>query len=411
MTQIIESKYGAEFLLEHAKSLLSFARNSVSPLGGFGYLDAMGKIDAGKPRETYQQARFIQVYGIAHLMGLGDYQSQLVEGLNTLNIQMHDSNHGGYFNSINPDGSAASGEKLCYDHVFVLLAAVMGVACGVKEADETLAEIDTILERFFWDENFLMMKNHWDNDFKELDSYRGMNANMHAVEALLAAYDVTKQQKYFDRAYAIAKRSIDGFARNNPKSPWLLPEHFNSDWEPELAFNAESPADPFRPYGVTIGHLFEWSRLLVQMHHGLNGPEHEWMLEGARGLYTTATKYGWAPDGAEGFVYTLDWDTTPITHARMWWVPAEAVLAAYCLNQETGEQEFIDDYLKWWSYIDESVIDHVNGSWFAELDQNQKVVSNTWEGKPDVYHSFQAAVLPLLPNARSFVGAAMLTNK
>jgi mannose/cellobiose epimerase-like protein (N-acyl-D-glucosamine 2-epimerase family) len=407
MTKITDSKYGKDFLLAHAKSILDFGKNSISPHGGFGYLDAVGAIDTTKPRETYQQARFTQVYGIAHLMGLGDYSRQISEGINSLNSIMRDQKSGGYFNAVNTDGSAASSEKLCYDHVFVLLAAVMGKACGIAAAEETFQHIDKILDDFFWDEEFAMMNNHWDNAFSKLDSYRGMNSNMHAVEGLLAAFDVTGDQKYFDRAYSISKRSIDGFARQNPKAAWMLPEHFDSAWVPDLDFNSDNPADPFRPYGVTIGHLFEWARLLIHLHQGLTGPEHEWMLIGSRGLYETAKKFGWAPDGGEGFVYTLDWDATVITAARMWWVPAEAVLAAYCLFEETGEDVFADDYQTWWSYIDRHVIDHVNGSWLAELDKDQNLVSNTWEGKPDIYHNFQAAVLPLLPSARSFVGAAL----
>lgn len=407
MVQSFSEHYGHEFLNIEARAILEFARNSISPLGGFGYLDGAGKIDQSKPRETYQQARFIQVYGLAHLMKMGDFTSQLSEGFHALNTLCKDKEFGGYFNAIAADGTAASNEKLCYDHVFVLLAAVMGLACETEGAKQTFEHIDAILDKYFWDSEFQMMHNHWSNDFSDLDPYRGMNANMHAVEALLAAFEVTGTQKFFDRAYSIAKRSIDGFAKSNPKGAWLLPEHFNSEWQPDLNFNVENPADPFRPYGVTIGHLFEWSRLLIQLHHGLSGQDHEWMLEGSRGLYNTAKRYGWAPDGGQGFVYTLDWDTSVITPARMWWVPAEAVLAAYCLHKQTGEREFETDYGQWWAYIDDHVIDHEKGSWFAELDKNQQVMSQTWSGKPDIYHSFQAAVLPLLPEARSFVGAAL----
>ena len=255
------------------------------------------------------------------------------------------------------------------------------------------------------------MNNHWNNAFTECDPYRGMNANMHAVEGLLAAYDVTGEKKFFDRAYAISKRSIDGFARQNPKGEWFLPEHFDAKWNPDLDFNKERPADPFRPYGVTIGHLFEWSRLLIHLHHGLTGAEHEWMIRGSQGLYEVAKKFGWAPDGGEGFVYTLDWDGSIVTASRMWWVPAEAVLAAYCLYQESGDKQYLDDYLKWWKYIDTYVIDHTHGSWLAELDKDQKLVSHTWAGKPDIYHNFQAVVLPLLPAARSYVGSALKAKK
>ncbi|MCB7534982.1 AGE family epimerase/isomerase, partial [Escherichia coli] len=45
---------------------------------------------------------------------------------------------------------------------------------------------------------------------------------------------------------------------------WRIPEHFNSDWEPELEFNADKPDDQFKPYGATPGHGIEWARLITQ---------------------------------------------------------------------------------------------------------------------------------------------------
>lgn len=407
MEAILDSKYGKSFLRNHAESILKFGLNASSPLGGFGYLGYNGSIDNTKNRETYQQARFTQVFGLAHLMNFGNYLPQIEMGIKTLNNLMRDKKSGGYFNSIDAKNLPASEEKLCYDHVFVLLAASMGIACKNQEAEETFEHIDLILDKYFWDNEFKMMKNHWNNTFTVLDSYRGMNANMHAVEALLAAFEVSGDNKYFQRAYDISKKSINVFAKNNPKGRWFLPEHFDSKWNPELDFNKNHPADPFRPYGVTIGHLFEWARLLIHLHHNLEGEEHNWMLDGAVGLYGIAKNYGWAPDGGEGFVYTLDWDGSVVTNSRMFWVPAEAVLAAYGLFQCTGEITYYNDYLNWWTYIDNNVIDHEFGSWKAELDNNQKLVSGTWEGKPDIYHNFQAAVLPLLPFTRSFVGAAL----
>jgi len=411
VSELLRSAYGEAFLRTHAQSILDFGRKSISPLGGFGYLDGVGNIDPTKPRETYEQARFTHVYSLAHLMGFGDYTKQIDEGLHSINTLMHDQENGGYFSAIGADGQPVTTEKLCYDHAFILLAAVAAKACGITPADQTFEYINSILDKYFWDDEYKMMNNHYDNSFSSLDPYRGINANMHTVEAYLAAYDVTGNKKYFDRAYAISKRAIDDLARTNPKGKWFLPEHFDSQWVSDLDFNIDQPADPFLPYGVTIGHLLEWSRLLLHLHHGLSGTEYEWMIEGAHGLYEVAKKYGWAPDGSDGFVYTIDWDGSVVTSSRMWWVPAESVLTAYCLYQETGEDQYLQDYLTWWKYIDRNFIDHKNGLWFAELDKDHKLVSHTWSGKPDLYHVFQAAILPLLPEARSFVGSALKALK
>lgn len=404
MNDIHGGQYGSVFLREHAQSILDFARNSHHPLGGYGYLDSKGYVDRSKPRETYQQGRFVHTFGLAHLMGFGDYRDEVAFGINALRMLMHDKKYGGYFNAIDDNGDCVGNEKLCYDQAFVLLAATTARAVGVDGAAELFNDIDAIIDKYFWDSEFNMVNNHWDNSFTTLDPYRGINSSMHSVEAFLGAYDLTGDKKFFDRAYAITRRTIDGFAKNNK---WFLPEHFSDKWIPDLEFNKEKPADPFRPYGVTIGHLFEWARLAIHLHHGLDSAEDQWMIDGALGMYEVAKKYGWAPDGGDGFVYTLDWQGKPVTTSRMWWVPSEAVLTAYVLNQELGADEYASDYHKWWSYIDTHFIDHKDGLWFAELDRNQKLVSGTWSGKPDIYHVFQAAVLPLLPPSHSFVGSAL----
>ncbi|MFC7574860.1 AGE family epimerase/isomerase [Klenkia terrae] len=46
---------------------------------------------------------------------------------------------------------------------------------------------------------------------------------------------------------------------------WRLPEHHDADWTALPEFNRDRPADPFRPYGVTVGHQFEWARLVAHL--------------------------------------------------------------------------------------------------------------------------------------------------
>ena len=45
-------------------------------------------------------------------------------------------------------------------------------------------------------------------------------------------------------------------------------------------------------------------------------------------------------------------------------------------------------------YLDEKVLDHVNGSWFHQLDQNNELLTTVWPGKSDLYHATQATLIP-----------------
>jgi sulfoquinovose isomerase len=289
--------------------------------------------------------------------------------------------------------------------MFVLLAAVTATAAGVEGAPKLLQRAEDAIDTFFWDPEFEMMNDQWDTEFSILSGYRGINVNMHAVEALTAAFELTKDHKYLDRALAICKRTINEFARNNH---WLLPEHFSSSWKPELEFNHDNPSDQFRPYGVTIGHLFEWSRLVMQVGLLVKGQAgYEWIEEGARNLYRQAKEHGWNADNSPGFIYTMDWQMRPVVQSRMHWVAAEAVMAAFVLWRITGDQNFLIDYNDWWLFINRHVIDREFGSWHHELNSQLHVTETTWPGKPDIYHALNSCLLPLLPFQPSFIGAVI----
>ena len=54
--------------------------------------------------------------------------------------------------------------------------------------------------------SFILMKKT--ADWTQESSYRGQNANMHACEALIAAFEATNEQKYLDRALAICQEYL-----------------------------------------------------------------------------------------------------------------------------------------------------------------------------------------------------------
>jgi mannose/cellobiose epimerase-like protein (N-acyl-D-glucosamine 2-epimerase family) len=172
-----------------------------------------------------------------------------------------------------------------------------------------------------------------------------------------------------------------------------------------LDHNRHRPADPFRPYGATVGHGLEWARLLVYVAASLGDDPPAGLVAAAVELADRAVSDGWARDGADGFVYTTDWEGRPVVRTRMHWVLAEAVNTAEVLHRVTGEQRYVDDARRWWAYADRYLVDHAHGSWHHELDPSNRASAEVWQGKPDVYHAYQAAILPSLPTTPSFATA------
>jgi mannose/cellobiose epimerase-like protein (N-acyl-D-glucosamine 2-epimerase family) len=125
----------------------------------------------------------------------------------------------------------------------------------------------------------------------------------------------------------------------------------------------------------------------------------------ARALFDRAVADGWDADGAEGFVYTTDWEGRPVVRDRMHWVTAEAVGASAALHARTGDAVYADRYAQWWDYADRYVIDHEHGSWHHQLDASNAPAGSVWPGKADIYHAFQTTLVPRLPLAPSITTA------
>ncbi|MHB1063260.1 MAG: AGE family epimerase/isomerase [Georgenia sp.] len=386
-------------------ALLDFARGSRTPVG-FGNLDDAGVVTDPDSAELWTTCRMTHVFALGAMRGRAGCAELVDHGLRALREVFADPEHGGWFAAVGRADEAGA-RKEAYPHAFVLLAASSATAAGRPGAAELLAEALALHTDRFWDEQAGMVVEGWDRAFTTAEAYRGVNANMHTVEAYLAVADVTGDEMWLDRALRITRRVVDGFAREHA---WHIPEHFDADWQPLLDYNRDTPAHPFRPFGATVGHWFEWARLTLHLRAALlaRGRVAEpWMLEAARTLFATAVHEGWAVDGGDGFVYTVDFDGVPVVTQRMHWVVCEAIGAAAALyavaddeptDGATTREEIARWYATSWAYARRYLIE-APGRWYHEVDPLGLPAAGTWAGRPDVYHAYQATVLPRLPLA------------
>lgn len=390
------------WLKTQALPLLEFARHS-RLAQGFGALDRYGQLPDNARAETMQTARMVHSFALAHLQGV-PFAAELVDhGLAALAGPMRDGQYGGWFTCA--DAADGDTRKPAYLHAFVALAASSAVVAGRPAAPALLAEAVQVLEEHFWSESEGALLESFNRDWSEVEVYRGGNSNMHATEAFLALADVLADSCWLDRALRISERVIHEHAT---RASYLPVEHFDAQWQPLPAYNNDNRADGFRPYGQTPGHGFEWARLLLHLEAarqqaGLNVPE--WLAEDAAGLFEASARLGWNVDGGPGIVYTLDWDNRPVVRERLHWTLAEASAAAAALYRRTGERPYEAWYRRFWAYIDRYLIDREHGSWHHELDPANQPSEKIWPGKPDLYHAYQATLLPQLPLAPSLATA------
>lgn len=372
-----------------------------NPLGGYFELDEAGRpmapgADGGLPPTRYLHitTRMVHAFGIAALMGRPGAANVVDRGMDFLWNGHRDSTNGGYHWAVGY-GSLTDPTKQAYGHAHVLLAGATAKAAGHPDADRLIQDVTDILVSRFWEPVPGAVAEEFSADWRPLGNYRGQNSNMHLTESLMAAFEVTGETEYLRKAESIAALIIDRHARAND---WRLPEHFDGAWNVTLDY-VGNPM--FKPYGSTPGHWLEWARLLLQLWE-LGARKLSWLPEAAKGLFHLAVTEGWDSQRG-GFYYTVGWDGTPSIAHRFWWPVCEGIGAAYFLGSITGDRFYENWYRRIWDFAADHLIDRDTGAWIPQLDAEDRPVTNPFYGRPDIYHSVQACLIPLLPTSGSLV--------
>ena len=369
-------------------TLVDFVMNAGDHSEGFADIERDGRISNPTFRSTLTNSRMTFFMASAYLTGIDQVRPAVEAGVNCLLDTLRDVKYGGFFDS---NANTLNAErKLAYNHVFVLLAGASALGAGHEDGRDLAVEALDIIERHFWNEELGILRDEYDRSFQVCSPYYGCNSNMHAVEAFLSASQELGRPDLIVRAERIAEFFINKNARQHD---WMLPEHFDFKGEPDLGYNRDPQEDVFKPYGVTIGHLFEWARLLLELELGSKNKA-PWRIEAAIELYRKAKQIGWEADGKPGFVYTVDFLGEPISTKRLHWVVCEAIACAATFQKWKllGDQPE-SDFRIWNAHLREVFYDSAVGGWHHELDSEGNYSAELFAGKPDAYHLAQAFLL------------------
>ena len=384
------------WLSHDASRQLDFFRPSLRADGGLDVLNWDGTPRVGVAQELHITTRLVHSYALGAAFGDTNTAAIIDAGMACLWNGHRDTTHGGYCWSI--DGkTAVDATKLAYGHVFVLLAGASARQVGHPDADRLIDDVTAVIDRHFWDDDKGLLREEFSQDWSTFSNYRGMNANMHGVEALLAAFEATGREIYLNRAGRILDFFVCQIASSHH---WRIPEHYTGGWQ----LDRDYTGDPmFRPAGTTPGHSLELGRLLIQ-HWDLSGRPQDQSLVRARNLIERALDDAWLPEG--GLCYTLDYSGEIGIRDRYWWPVAEAIGAISTLQRIDPREGDEIWYRKFWRFADEHFIDHDTGGWYPELDEAGKPVEHQFLGKPDIYHSLQAVLLPLAGSPSKLIASS-----
>lgn len=401
------------------QDLLDYGRKSEVKTG-FACLDRNGEVDLEQPIQLYLTSRMVHVFSLGVLLGVPGCRRLVEHGIRCLNQYFRDPDNGGWFDAIghglDQDGKAipykGRDDKRSYSHAFLLLGAASATAADRIGAHELMQEAIRDNDLHWWDQEAGMVCESFNRDYSVCEDYRGLNSNMHMVEAYMLVAQVTNDSRWTERAIRILER----VARVSREYNWRIPEHYDSDWQPLLGYNRDNPQETHRAYGSDVGHSFMFSRLMLEaraMLKNTNKEVPEWLSEAATEIFERAREDAWRRDGAPGFVFTVDWEGKPIIRDRQAWVQFEAIGAAVTMlraaQQDGASAEVVDHYehcyRAWLDFAYEHFL--VRGGRIVHRlsPENQPLDLENQKLRDSVYHAVQAVLLPRLPLSPVFAMA------
>jgi mannose/cellobiose epimerase-like protein (N-acyl-D-glucosamine 2-epimerase family) len=378
-------------LLEHAQHSMRFYHpRAIDPNGGlYHYFKDDGTVYDSRHRHLVSSTRFVFTYAMAYRQFHdAGYLEGLKHALTFLRIAHRDPVSGGYAWMLDGD-KVEDGTQHAYGLAFVLLAYAHATMAGQEQARAWIGETFELMEQRFWDSEAGLYADEASRDWSVVSTYRGQNANMHACEALQAAYQATGEKRYLERAFTIAYNITQ---RQAQRCGGLIWEHYDTNWQPDWKFNIDDPENLFRPWGYQPGHFTEWAKLLLQLEArgAVLQKDLGWLLPTAERLFQVAVNKGWDAEHG-GLCYSLAPDLAICDFHKYFWVQAESAAAAAMLAQRTGEQSYWDWYQRIWEYSWTHMVDHQHGAWYRILDRENRKLSDEKSpaGKVD-YHTMGA---------------------
>ncbi|MDO3387554.1 AGE family epimerase/isomerase [Gilvimarinus sp. SDUM040013] len=358
--------------------------------GGFAAeISQDNRINNSAPKGLVLNARILWFFSeAAHYTGNPEYRAGAERAFAYIQRYFFDAQAGGYFWSLNPDGSVCDDKKQVYAQAFVIYALAAYVEmCGDQSALEAAMQCFALIEQHCVDregEGYLeAYTRHWGviDDVrlseKDLNYPKTMNTHLHVVEAYTKLYQVHRTVEV-GLALAYGIDLIDKYMIN--RDSFHLRMFMGANW------NDHSPE-------FTYGHDIECAWLLYKALVSLDDKDRiERLLPDILALARTCQR-----EALDEFGAVLDGEvkaTGKVHRDRVWWVQAEAMVGFLYAWKLSQDESYLRNAQMLWSFIQQYQLDHEHGEWnwhcsLDEIDEDRDYKVGFWKGP---YHNGRAMI-------------------
>ncbi len=325
-------------------------------------------------KQIVSQARMVWTFSLAHRHGFTtasrNYLKAASHGVAFLRQRLRDTEHGGYFWSVNPDGGLRDGRKRIYGEAFVIYALVEFYrASADRSALDDAMQLYREIQRHAHDPKHKGWLEHFERDWRpmplkdpnaivEVAGYKSANTHLHLMEALTELYAETQDKE-------VRRSLIESLELNQkyfyPKDPARSAFHRHPDWK---------WVEDERSQGLSYGHNVEFAWLMIRAEEVL-GRRLSWGHFQRELAHTLS--YG--TDVVRGGVYNKGVGNQPATDRdKVWWVQAEMMAALTDgLRHRPGDTASVEALDKLIQFVNAHMTDPKDGIWLDTV---------TVEGRP-----------------------------
>ena len=333
--------------------------------GGFyGKINNNNHFDPKAIKGLVLNARVLYTFSAAFLLTpKKKYLSLANRAFKYLKANFLDTEHGGFYWSVNDKGKMKDGKKQVYGQAFAIYAlAEYYKASRNNEALKMAKNCFKLVEKHSFDaintgylEAFTEKWNPISDlrlSEKDQNEKKSMNTHLHVIEAYANLYLIYKSEKL--------KNAIEKLLNNFKQHIVNQQTHhlnlfFTEKWE------IKSPA-------ISFGHDIEAAWLLLAAAQTIKNKEQIENFKAIALKIANATTKGLNEHGA--LWYEFDPLTQNWTKEMHWWPQAEAMVGFFNAWQINKEEKHLTNSLKSWSFIKAKLIDHQNGEWFWGINSD-----------------------------------------